>query len=119
MSNPRKCLEGFETCVGPDAPPTRKFRCQTCSVEFDGSGGMDVTIHEKVRAYMAQPAFELEVQRAIDVTRAALVRGEIGLGERVTAALGVLLLSKNTRELLASNDPAAVRQALGAIGIKL
>lgn len=77
------------------------------------SEGMNVTIHAQVRAYLARPDYEQNVRRALETTMA-----HCGTA-RIVRALGVFLLSENTRTLLADNDPAAVRQALEAIDIKL
>lgn len=81
---------------------------------------MNITVHERVRAYMARPSYEAQVRGALDNALSEITGGERGPeAQAVVDALGVFLLSKKTREVLADNDPAAVRQALGAIGIKL
>ena len=72
------------------------------------------TVREAVQAFMAQPDYEPKVREALNKASA---RGEAALLVDVIRALGVFLLSKSTRELLADNDPQAVKQALKAIGL--
>lgn len=80
------------------------------------SQGMNVTVHEAIHAYIAEPDYEKNVREALAKVAA---RGENALLGDVVRALGVFLLSKSTREVLANNDPQAVKQALKAIGLSV
>jgi hypothetical protein len=80
------------------------------------STGIPVMAVEQVKAFIAQEGYNEKVQEGLDLTIKA-AHGSIAVA--AVRALGVFLLSPETRDLLASNDPKALIQALNSLGLSV